>query len=122
MGQVPVTGLRGGFVVIYEETAEQRDFRERARSWLRENVPAGRRPPGSGASARSFDLAWQARQFEGGWAGVTWPTEYGGLGLPPALQVVWFEEYARCGAPDVGCMFVGLNHGGPTLIACGSEA
>jgi alkylation response protein AidB-like acyl-CoA dehydrogenase len=36
-------------------------------------------------------------------------------------QIVWFEEYARAGAPSpLNASFVGLNHAGPTLIACGS--
>lgn len=36
-------------------------------------------------------------------------------------QIVWFEEYARAAAPSpLGPTFVGLNHAGPTLIACGS--
>jgi alkylation response protein AidB-like acyl-CoA dehydrogenase len=108
--------------VIFEETTDQRDFRARARAWLRENVPAEERPPASGPDARAYDLAWQRRQFEGGWAGVSWPVEFGGLGLDAALQVIWFEEYARARAPEVGCMFVGINHGGPTLIACGTAA
>jgi alkylation response protein AidB-like acyl-CoA dehydrogenase len=108
--------------VIFEETAEQRGFRERARTWLTENVPSEERPPASGADARRFDLAWQKRQYEAGWAGVAWPVEYGGLGLEAALQVIWFEEYARARGPEVGCMFVGLNHGGPTLVACGTDA
>lgn len=36
-------------------------------------------------------------------------------------QLIWYEEYARAGGPDIGCGFVGINHGGPTLIARGSE-
>ncbi|HQV58549.1 MAG TPA: acyl-CoA dehydrogenase family protein, partial [Ilumatobacteraceae bacterium] len=107
--------------MIYSETDEQRDFRARASKWLRANVPKEHRPPGSGPGPRQFDLAWQRRQYEGGWAGVAWPREYGGLGLPAELQVIWYEEYARAGGPDVGCCFVGLNHGGPTLIARGTE-
>jgi alkylation response protein AidB-like acyl-CoA dehydrogenase len=36
---------------------------------------------------------------------------------------VWFEEYARAGAPSpLNASFVGLNHAGPTLYACGTEA
>jgi alkylation response protein AidB-like acyl-CoA dehydrogenase len=37
-------------------------------------------------------------------------------------QLVWFEEYARAGAPDISTLFVGLNHAGPTLVACGTDA
>jgi alkylation response protein AidB-like acyl-CoA dehydrogenase len=37
--------------------------------------------------------------------------------------MIWYEEYARSGAPSpLNPSFVSLNHAGPTLIACGSEA
>jgi alkylation response protein AidB-like acyl-CoA dehydrogenase len=108
--------------MIFDETAQDREFRERARTWLEEAIPSEPRPPASGSEARAFDLDWQRRQYEGGFAGIAWPTEYGGLGLAPHLQIIWHEEYARAGGPDIGASFVGLNHGGPTLMACGTEA
>jgi alkylation response protein AidB-like acyl-CoA dehydrogenase len=37
-------------------------------------------------------------------------------------QIVWYEEYARAGAPSpLDASFVSLNHAGPTLIACGTS-
>jgi len=36
-------------------------------------------------------------------------------------QLIWYEEFARAKAHEPNTLFVGLNHGGPTLIACGSE-
>jgi alkylation response protein AidB-like acyl-CoA dehydrogenase len=36
-------------------------------------------------------------------------------------QVIWLEEYARAHAPWIGANFVGVNHGGPTLIANASD-
>jgi len=95
-------------------------FRDQARIWLRDNLIRERRPH-SGEAMRSFDLAWQRKQFEGGWAGVSWPTVYGGLGLSLTRQLIWHEEYARADAPDNHLCFVALNHAGPTLIASGSE-
>jgi alkylation response protein AidB-like acyl-CoA dehydrogenase len=45
----------------------------------------------------------------------------GGRGATVLEQIVWFEEYARAAAPSpLGPTFVGLNHAGPTLIACGT--
>jgi alkylation response protein AidB-like acyl-CoA dehydrogenase len=102
-------------------TPEDRQFRERARAWLADNKPRERRPH-HGTAMRAFDLAWQLRQFDGGWAGVSWPVEYGGLGLSLTRQLIWHEEYARAEAPDNHLCFVALNHAGPTLIARGSEA
>jgi alkylation response protein AidB-like acyl-CoA dehydrogenase len=101
-------------------TKDDANFREDARTWLRQNLPTERRPH-SGQALRDFDTDWQRRQFEGGWAGVSWPKEYGGLGLPLVRQLIWYEEYARSGAPDNHLCFVALNHGGPTLIARGND-
>ncbi|AYJ85379.1 acyl-CoA dehydrogenase (plasmid) [Sphingomonas paeninsulae] len=95
-------------------------FREEVRAWLAVNTPKEPRPF-DGTEGRAFDLAWQRRQYDGGWAGINWPTEYGGRGLSLIEQIIWFEEYARAGAPFIGVCFVGVNHGGPTLIARGSE-
>lgn len=96
------------------------EFRDEVRTWLRGNVPRERQPVEPGPM-REFDLAWQRRQYEGGWAGIAWPKEYGGRGMTLTQQLIWYEEYALADGPDVGVNFVGLNHGGPTLIARGSE-
>lgn len=102
-------------------TQEEINFREEARSWLSENVPREPRPIDS-AEGAAFDREWQRTQFDAGWAGLSWPVENGGRGLPLDLQLIWFEEYARAKAPSsTNSLFVGLNHAGPTLIARGSE-
>lgn len=102
-------------------TPEDQLFRASARDWLHDNVPRSRRPHG-GLEMREFDLNWQKTQFEAGWAGVSWPTEYGGRGLDLTRQLIWYEEYARASAPDNHLCFVGLNHAGPTIIAHGDAA
>jgi len=98
------------------------NFRQQARKWLDANVP--REPsPEDGPASRDYVLAWQKAQAAGGWAGIAWPKEVGGRGFSVLEQIVWFEEYARAGAPSpLNASFVGLNHAGPTLIACGSPA
>ena len=90
-------------------------FRAAARDWLQTHVPRGARPD-DGPNKREFDLHWQRTQFDGGWAGIAWPTEYGGRGLSLIEQLIWLEEYAHAGAPLSGSCFVGLSHAGPTLI------
>jgi alkylation response protein AidB-like acyl-CoA dehydrogenase len=101
-------------------SAEEKQFREEVRTWLSENVPNDRLPP-IGEEHKAFLKAWQKKQFDGGWAGIDWPREYGGRGLSIIEQIIWFEEYVRAGGPDSGCLFVGLKHGGPTLIVRASE-
>jgi alkylation response protein AidB-like acyl-CoA dehydrogenase len=95
-------------------------FRQAAREWVEANYPRERRP-NDGADMRDFDLEWQRRQWAGGWAGVAWPTQYQGRGLPLLHQLIWLEECARIGAPDIDSRFVAVNHAGPTLIANGTE-
>jgi alkylation response protein AidB-like acyl-CoA dehydrogenase len=72
---------------------------------------------------REWSSAWQRLQYDCGWAGIDWPSEYGGRGLSFLEQIVWFEEYVQSGLP-VGhsCFVVALAHAGPTLIARGSDA
>lgn len=96
------------------------DFRQEVRTWLSENIPREPRPRHV-AEAAEFDIAWQKKQFAAGWAGISWPEAYGGKGLSLLQQLIWHEEYARAGGPFLGINYVGLNHGGPTLIALGSE-
>ncbi|MGO9933403.1 MAG: acyl-CoA dehydrogenase family protein [Steroidobacteraceae bacterium] len=96
------------------------DFRMSARAWLEAHVPVDL-PPRDGPGVREFVLDWQRTQARGGWAGISWPNEVGGRGLSVLEQIVWFEECARAKAPSLmGPSFVGLNHAGPTLIACGT--
>src|SRR5258708_39933469 len=103
-------------------TAEDEAFRARARAWLKANAPSERRPKEPRAMAE-FDRRWQRTLFEGGWAGVTWPEEYGGLGLSALQQVIWYEELARAKAPHhLNTTYVALMHAGPTLIARGTDA
>jgi len=103
-------------------TPEEERFRAEARAWLAKNAPKTQ-PPEHDLKARSeFDRAWQRTLFEAGYAGISWPKEYGGRGASLMEQLIWYEEFARSGAHEPSTLFVGLNHGGPTLIARGSEA
>jgi alkylation response protein AidB-like acyl-CoA dehydrogenase len=101
-------------------TVAMSNFRREARQWLEANAPT-EPPPEDGPASREYVLAWQRKQARGGWAGLAWPKEVGGRGLSVLEQIVWFEEYARAAAPSpLNASFVGLNHAGPTLIACGT--
>jgi alkylation response protein AidB-like acyl-CoA dehydrogenase len=104
----------------YSESDEK--FRAELRAWLAEAVPAhGAAPPAHDWPARrAWDTRWQRTLFEAGYAGLSWPREYGGRDASPTEQLVYFEETARAGAPYVGVNFVGMLHGGPTLIAEGT--
>ena len=106
----------------YRESIDNRHFREEVREWLHANRPKEPRP-GSVAEQRAYDRAWQRAKFDAGWAGISWPKEYGGRGLPPVQQLIWCEEYALAHCPAVSdSCWLAQNHAGPTLIARGTEA
>jgi alkylation response protein AidB-like acyl-CoA dehydrogenase len=105
-------------------TAAEQAFREELRAWLAATVPAVGPPPphDDWPARRTYDLAWQRRLFDAGYAGVDWPVEGGGRSSTPVEQLIFKEECARAAAPYVGVNFVGLLHAGPTIIAEGSSS
>lgn len=104
-------------------TDAEATFRTEVRQWLQANVPAEPSPPITlnGNEQAAYLRGWQRRLFEAGWAGINWPTQYGGRGLTQREQIIWYEEYARASAPDMNGLFVGLQHAAPTLMLCGTE-
>ncbi|MGH0037361.1 MAG: acyl-CoA dehydrogenase family protein [Myxococcota bacterium] len=104
----------------YSDSDEK--FRAELRAWLAEAVPAhGEQPAMNDWDARRvYDTGWQRKLFDAGYAGINWPRAYGGLEASLTEQLVYYEEIARANAPYVGVNFVGLLHGGPTVIAEGS--
>jgi alkylation response protein AidB-like acyl-CoA dehydrogenase len=119
---VLIAKITGKCRVRLEFSAEDEAFRLEARAWLAANVPSERGPI-DGPGARAFVTSWVRRLHQGGWSGISWPVAYGGRGLSPVRQIIWYEEYAAAGAPSpLDASFVSLNHAGPTLLACGSEA
>ena len=72
-------------------------FRDELRAWLAENHP-GEDPPGDDA-AFEHRRDWQRKLFEAGYAGFSWPKEYGGRGATLVEQALFGEEMARAKAP-----------------------
>jgi alkylation response protein AidB-like acyl-CoA dehydrogenase len=101
------------------------DFRNRARAWLAENAPrragAGGESGEPGRADIAAQQAFQARLYDAGFAGLTWPKEYGGQGLTNAEQIAFSQE-ARDYALPVGAFVIGLGMPGPTILELGSEA
>ena len=100
-------------------TAEEAAFRDEVRAWLADNHP------GSGpryATDEWIDFAsdWQRKLHAGGWAGISWPAEYGGRGATLLEQAIFSEEMANAKAPRPANV-LGLVMGGPVLIAHGTE-
>lgn len=89
-------------------TIDVEEFRRNARSWIRANLE--QRPPqperDGGAEHGPRDMgrerALQHVLYDAGYAGITFPAEYGGRGLTPAHERAWREEAAGYVTPDLG--------------------
>jgi alkylation response protein AidB-like acyl-CoA dehydrogenase len=97
---------------------QEQAFRDELRAWLEANHP-GPEPEGDVAGFE-FRRAWQRRLHDAGWAGVSWPKEYGGRGATLVEQAIYNEEIVRAQAPSAANV-LGLAMGGPTVIAHGTE-
>src|SRR5271168_5508468 len=91
------------------------EFAARARAWLADSMPVVD-PDSPPAAPRDDEHAWQRarelqkRLYEGGFAGICFPREYGGLGLDYEYQQVFDEESLRYEMPLI------LNT--PTFTIC----
>lgn len=94
------------------------DFREHLHGFLAAHHP-GRRPKERGERL-AWQKAWLATLFDAGYAGPSWPCEYGGMELSFARQVIYQEEYARARVPRP--LGTGLGIAAPTIIKYGSAA
>jgi len=105
-------------------TKKDEAFRDGLRGWLEAEVPGHGPPPppGDWDARRRYDTEWQRKLYQAGYAGMGWPVEYGGRGAALSEQLLYYEETARANAPYIGANFIGLMHGGPTVMAEGSEA
>jgi alkylation response protein AidB-like acyl-CoA dehydrogenase len=63
---------------------------------------------------------WRELLVESRWAAPTWPAEFFGRGLPPAMQRVVDEELARAGAVGTPTG-VGMGLAAPTILEHGSH-
>ncbi|GIW45356.1 MAG: acyl-CoA dehydrogenase FadE26 [Candidatus Binatia bacterium] len=55
---------------------------------------------------------------EDGWLGIGWPKEYGGRGMTPIEQFIFFDESMRAGAP---VPMLTINSVAPTIMQYGTE-
>jgi alkylation response protein AidB-like acyl-CoA dehydrogenase len=90
------------------DSPDEAAFRAELKEWLQENLPAESGPE------------WSRRIYEAGYAGLTWPVEYGGRGAPYSHQAIVLEEFARAEAPQ-HMNVIALGMAGPTIMAHGTE-
>jgi alkylation response protein AidB-like acyl-CoA dehydrogenase len=113
------------------------DLRQAVRRWLDEHAPAKGSPddfsashlasPTSVADFRAhersvFDRArgWQRQLFDAGWAGISWPSEYGGRDGASWADDVVAEEQSRYGV-STKVLSIGLQMASSVLFRHGTE-
>ena len=108
------------------DSPEEAAFRAEARAWL--ELHASRRGDGDGDSSshhRDLDAHvaacrdWQKVLYDNGWAGITWPRQFGGRGGSAIESAIFAEEQAQFDVA-VGSFAVSIGMVGPTLMAHGT--
>jgi alkylation response protein AidB-like acyl-CoA dehydrogenase len=99
-------------------------FRDELRAWLKVNLPAKSshsvRTSESTSAYYQYLKDWQRKLYDGGYAGIAWPKEYGGRAATSIEQAIFQEELALADAPEMWGA-IGLSLVGPTIIAVGTE-
>jgi alkylation response protein AidB-like acyl-CoA dehydrogenase len=101
------------------DTPDEAAFRQQVREFIEQNLPDGSRRRG-GRRFEDADRDWSRKLGEAGYAGLTWPKEYGGSGAPYSHHGIFLEELGRAEAPShLGV--IGIGMAGPTIMAWGSD-
>ncbi|MDG2428040.1 MAG: acyl-CoA dehydrogenase family protein [Acidimicrobiales bacterium] len=104
-----------------EFTNEQLAFRDEAKSWLADNVPADSLPPMDTPEGFERHREWEGVLHDARWSVVAWPEEYGGRSVGLVEWLLFEEEYYQSGAPG-RVNTNGISLLGPTLYAFGTES
>jgi alkylation response protein AidB-like acyl-CoA dehydrogenase len=105
----------------FRDTPEDAQFRAEARQVLERAVGALPGPePATIEGKLPYFRAFQQRIHDSGYAGLSWPREYGGRAASLPEQAIFLEEYDRAGAPD-RLNTLGEGLAGPTIIDFGTE-
>jgi alkylation response protein AidB-like acyl-CoA dehydrogenase len=108
-------------------TPDEQQYRDQVRAWLAANLPSNWEGLGDGTSENmdqwiAFLKDWQRKLYEAGWAGISWPEEYGGRGATINEQLIFTEEMALAKAPNSMNVAIGIELVGPGIIHHGTEA
>jgi len=101
-------------------TAGEGEFRQRARDWLGEHVPAEPLPSLETREGFAAHRAWEGELAADRWSVVSWPKEYGGQGADIVKWLIFEEEYFAAGGPGRVSQN-GINLLAPTLFDFGTD-
>ena len=106
-----------------ELDAEELAFQEQVRTLLREELTPEIRAATAKTTTVFADkdvaLAWQRILHKRGWAGVSWPKEFGGPGWTSNQRYIFNRECALAGAP--GLIPLGLRMLAPVIFRYGTK-
>jgi alkylation response protein AidB-like acyl-CoA dehydrogenase len=82
----------------FGDSPEEAAFRQRLRDWLKDNDPG---LPASSTDDAYWEgqAAWHQSLYDGGFFGLSWPTEIGGHELPNVYDAIVDDEIAAAGTP-----------------------
>jgi acyl-CoA dehydrogenase len=110
----------------FDDSPQEAEFRATVRQWLADHAEPKRHPRdfvGDGLPADqrlAAARAWQAKKAAAGYAAVTWPREFGGLGGTPIQHLIYLQEESKWRS-TFGYFEIGLGMCLPTLMAYGSQ-
>ncbi len=119
--------------VNFDESPEEAALRSEIRSFFEANASRktgtdadwSRGPVDeSEAAARAYmerTREWQRTLYDNGWAGITWPKEFGGRGASPAEAII-FGQVANDYDVTPGFLGAALSLVGPPIMRHGNEA
>ncbi len=103
----------------FRDTPEQAEFRAAAAAWLDEALRGFVHAP-DGREREEQGRRWQEKLHVAGWAGISWPREFGGRGLSPVYEAIFNAEAASRDAP-IPINIIGVSLAGPAIMAHGTE-
>ena len=109
-------------------TVEEAKFRDELRAWLTANVPKGWEDTREEDLSVRFEFLrkWQRSLFDAGWAGISWPKQYGGRGASLMQQVIFWQEKRFLekilSAEEIWCQGFSEPNAGSDLAGLQTEA
>ena len=102
-------------------TPEETTFREEVSAFIRDNLPTDIRDRMRlGHGPRKEDtVRWQRILNKQGWAGLSWPKEWGGPGWSSIQKMIFLEENQVAPAPELSSFNITMI--GPVLIQFGTD-
>ena len=102
----------------YRDNQQEAAFRAKVRAWLADNAPKNWRLQASDDAAMGrLTRTWHRKLYEGGFIGLSWPTEYGGQNLGPTYEAILNDEMGRADTPRISFH----NYLGRAIFGFGSQ-